>query len=36
MAAEGGGFVFSRGPEVEVAGKKEVESLMQVLSKLNI
>jgi hypothetical protein len=34
--AAGGGIVFSRGPEVEVAGNKEVENLMQVLSRLNI
>ena len=34
--AAGGGIVFSRGPDVEAAGNREVEILMSVLSKLNI
>jgi len=34
--ATAGGILFSRGPEVEIAGNKEVENLMSVLTKLNI
>ncbi len=34
LEATGGGIVFSRGPDVEAAGNKEVEILMSVLQNL--